>query len=178
MFYSEVRQRKMMLKQICVLVAFCVFSAKALKWKNCDSSAPVQIKVVSVSPEPISLEKGKQITFSGNFVVNKVTGNSYHLEISRLYRKGWLWWTPVPCFGLCPSIDLTCKELSTINPAQKEQCPLPVQAHSIPKQTITLPSIPIPSFLTSGTWSARFDLKDNVDKSRVACVDVEEVTLT
>jgi len=147
------------------------FAVDALKWKNCDGSSPVQIKEIKLSPHPVTLRKGAKVTASGKFRVSGAAGTQYKLHLKLERYVGW-WWNTIPCswYKQCEH-NVGCDQL--IGLLEGEQCPLQPKDYIVKQQSVVLPDISLPSFLTNGWYRIRGDLRDRANNKRISCVQAE-----
>ncbi|KAK3710410.1 hypothetical protein QZH41_012336 [Actinostola sp. cb2023] len=114
-----------------------------------DPNAPAQIRQVNLSPTPVVLREGQKITISGSASVQGVVGVNYKIKLN-IQKKAWFW-VKIPCIskvGSCTYSGITCQKIwQELN--QPAQCPLKTGIHALPRQTITIPAVNLPSFLTS-----------------------------
>ncbi|XP_028395009.1 ganglioside GM2 activator-like [Dendronephthya gigantea] len=142
----------MILKFICFVnllsVVVATNTARQLKWQNCDDTAPVLIKNLTILPYPISLEEGVKLRVSG--VVNLKYTVSLKIE-----RKFLAWWPTLPCIKSVGS------------------CEYHIGEKKIPTQTIDVPDITVPAFITDGTYRVNADVKEDGTGNRLFCINLE-----
>ncbi|KAL9986891.1 hypothetical protein ACROYT_G001100 [Oculina patagonica] len=154
---------------IFVLVIFA-FAVDALKWRNCDKSSPVEFSAIHLSPHPLRLRAGEKVTFGGKVAVSGALGTQYTINVTPYKSAGWFGWIPLPCPEQC-TLDIGCDQL--VGLLEAVQCPLKQGVYAIEKQTLALPDLPIPSFLKSGKYKIRGDVRDRGSNKRVSCLEVE-----
>ncbi|XP_065060396.1 ganglioside GM2 activator-like [Rhopilema esculentum] len=140
--------------------------ASAASFSNCDSSAPVQIMLKSL-PDPVRLVSGGKIPLSGTLLVKKLLPTKLKLKVK--VEKKILWgYISLPCIsnvGSCEYI-LDCSTLLGQCPTCR--CPVPAGTHPV-DQSVTVPPISIPSFLTNGDYKVTFDARDASNNQRISC---------
>eukprot|EP00794_Sanderia_malayensis_P009749 gene9749-10746_t len=127
-----------MLKLLCLFAI--VAYASAASWTNCNNNLPVTISLRSL-PEPVSLKSGARIPVVADATVRSPAPCNVKLHV-KLYKKIWFW-IKMPCIknvGSC-SYDIDFGDVGISCPAQPGSINV--------AQTITVPSISVPSFLVS-----------------------------
>lgn len=141
----------MMVKFICFAVLFSSAVAttviKQLTWHNCDASAPVLIKNLTIVPNPIPLKAGVKLYVSG--VINLKYTVSVTIE-----RKFLAWWPTIPCIDSIGS------------------CNYKIGERKIPTQTITIPNINVAAFIIDGKYKVKADVKEDATGNRLFCIDL------
>ncbi|KAJ7365939.1 GM2 ganglioside activator [Desmophyllum pertusum] len=88
-------------------------------------------------------------------------------------RKVLWWYASIPCIknvGSC-KYDIGCDKMKEL--LEGAQCPLLKKAYTVKQQTVTLPDISIPSFLTNGYYKITGDLREKGSNRRIACLEAE-----
>ncbi|KXJ30124.1 ganglioside GM2 activator [Exaiptasia diaphana] len=154
-----------------VLVVLMVWQANALTMKNCDRRLPVQITSVNFKPDPIIVRKGRKVTFSGTLKSYRTVGSTYTLKL-KVVKKGWID-VGVPCmgsFGSCEYKGLKCEQMLPYLNVPK--CPPPSGSYTLKERTMVIPSVNLPSFLTSGKYYMKAEVFDEANRRRIGCVEV------
>jgi ganglioside GM2 activator len=157
-----------------VAVALVASSAHAFSWKNCgDTSDPVTVNSLTLSPNPVVLGKNISLSFSATSKVNLTSGGKAEVKI---WKKEGIW-IEIPCVdnvgsctydNLCSLIpDKPCGPILTKNHIPCK-CPFNAGTYSIPNPVSIKTKNPGLSWLTSGEFSAQGTVLDDAGH-RLAC---------
>ncbi|CAH3135833.1 unnamed protein product [Porites lobata] len=158
----------MALVQIFLVLVVLSSEVGALSWSNCDGSTPINVKEISLSPQPIPLAEGANIKFSGKFKLDGTTGTQYKLRLS-LWKKAWFTWFPIPC-PKCQQ-DVKCSEIAVF--LRGATCPLPSKEYVVEEQSFHLSNLPgfITALVPEGDYCVKAELLDSGSNKPVACVE-------
>lgn len=147
-------------------------------WSNCAQGSNLNIKTLTVSPDPISIPGS--VTVSLDAVINnEVTDISSAVLVIK--KKIFGVYVEIPCvdnLGSCTYNNI-CPMLAKIECPQQLidlgftcHCPFAAKEYEVPAGTeVTLPKIDLPSFIESGDYEIKATLMSG--STTLACYDVK-----
>ncbi|XP_001637415.2 ganglioside GM2 activator [Nematostella vectensis] len=162
-----------------LVVAVSCWQGSALKWTNCgEKESPVKVTTLRLKPNPIIVEQGKEVRFSGSVEVKGKVGSTYKLKTEVVKNPGYWYAMTLGCygsFGTCEYTDLKCEQMLPF--LKVPSCPPPKGTYELKERRMTIPHLSIPSFLTNGLYSIKAEVFDQRTDELLACAEVE-VTAT
>ncbi|XP_023231397.1 ganglioside GM2 activator-like [Centruroides sculpturatus] len=134
-------------------------------WSNCAPSAPVRIKSLHITPDPINFPG--DITFDFDIVLKTEIAAPFKLDVD-MKKKVHSVWVEVPCkdhIGTCnfPDICVILDIFSSIG------CPFKADEYKLNSTTIKLPEIHLPDSISTGDYKVR--INGSHDEKTLFCYD-------
>ncbi|XP_027462717.1 ganglioside GM2 activator [Zalophus californianus] len=151
-------------------------------WENCDDKKdPVVLKSLTLEPDPIAFPGN--MTVSAEVQIDVPLSSPQKLELT-MEKEVASFWVKVPCveqIGSCTYEDF-CQILGALIPPGQPcpeplhtyglpcHCPIKVGIYSLPKTEFTLPSMELPSWLSSGSYRIKSILSSG--GKRLGCIKI------
>eukprot|EP00112_Aurelia_sp_Birch-Aquarium-sp1_P010829 Seg2299.6 transcript_id=Seg2299.6/GoldUCD/mRNA.D3Y31 product="Ganglioside GM2 activator" protein_id=Seg2299.6/GoldUCD/D3Y31 len=153
-----------------MLTLFCLMAVvaygSATSFSNCAPSAPVSVILKSI-PSQIRIAQGTKIPVSVRAVVSKKLPSNFKAVVTA--EKKILWgYVTLPCMsnvGSC-TYNFGCAKVNEVCPHC--QCPLSAGTFDA-SQTIVVPSINIPSFLSNGNYKITVRVYNPANNELLGC---------
>eukprot|EP00794_Sanderia_malayensis_P012659 gene12659-13959_t len=147
-------------------------------WSNCGSgSDPIVVHSLAVSPDPIEIPGSLNFSADVTLMQDIVAPSSVALKV---YKKLFGVFVEVPCldnFGSCTYTN-PCALLSKVKcPPVLEKygincrCPLKKAEYKVPATVLSIPTLPIPSFIENGDYKIQATLMKG--STRLGCYEIK-----
>ncbi|KAK2175585.1 hypothetical protein NP493_724g01007 [Ridgeia piscesae] len=140
---------------------------EAFSWKMCGSKTDaIQIKTLSVAPDPIKLPGNITLAFSGS--INSPDPITSPIEMELTIKKKLFVWITIPCIdhvGSCTYPDICSQSnASSCPPAFKKygipcSCPIKPGNYNLPPTVMALPKENMPGWLSEGDYKVEVRLR-------------------
>nr|NP_001279525.1 ganglioside GM2 activator-like precursor [Callorhinchus milii]AFK11557.1 Ganglioside GM2 activator precursor [Callorhinchus milii] len=154
---------------------------EAFSWANCRNAEPVVIKSLSIKPDPVSIPGFLRASVFASVGVSLQAPLTIHLTLEKEVAGIWV---TIPCIeelGSC-TYENICQQLDALIPPGQNcpeplftygipcHCPFKKGDYNLPDSSFYIPSLDLPSWLTSGNYKATAILSG--EKGSLACVKI------